>query len=140
MMKSKQPRGVRNNNPGNIDYKKNNHWKGQLTHDPSVESRFCRFETVEYGIRALILLLRTYRRKYGLTTVSQLIGRWAPKNENNTIVYIQNVANELGVSPTEIIDLDNKTIAINLAKAIVQHENGLQPYGIGTFEKAWELL
>ncbi|WP_283125503.1 structural protein [Providencia stuartii] len=139
-MKSKQPRGIRNNNPGNIDYNKNNHWKGQLIYDHSIEPRFCRFETVEYGIRALILLLQTYRRQYGLTTVSQIIGRWAPNNENNTIAYIQSVADTLGVSPTERIDLNNKAIAINLAKAIIQHENGLQPYDTATFEKAWELL
>lgn len=139
-MKSKQLRGFRNNNPGNIDYKKNNHWKGQLMYDPSIESRFCRFETVEYGIRALILLLRTYQRKYGLTTVSQIIGRWAPTNENNTMVYIQSVADELGLSPTETIDLNNKTVVINLAKAIIRHENGLQPYDAETFERTWEML
>ncbi|EPC6969828.1 structural protein, partial [Providencia stuartii] len=29
-------RGIRNNNPGNIDYNKANNWKGQLPHDPSI--------------------------------------------------------------------------------------------------------
>lgn len=140
MMKSKQPRGIRNNNPGNIDYKKNNHWKGQLMYDPSIDSRFCRFETVEYGIRTLILLLHTYQRKYGLTTVSQIIGRWAPINENNTMIYIQSVADELGVSLKETIELNNKIVAISLVKAIIRHENGFEPYDAVIFEKAWEML
>ncbi|MER5002585.1 structural protein, partial [Providencia stuartii] len=95
---TKQARGIRNNNPGNIDYNKANNWKGQLPHDPSIEPRFCRFESPVYGIRALMALLRTYQRKYGLKTVSGLIDRWAPTNENNTRAYINGVAKELGVS------------------------------------------
>ncbi|WP_430248396.1 structural protein [Providencia sp. PAZ2] len=137
---TKQTRGIRNNNPGNIDYNKANNWKGQLPHNPSVESRFCRFESPDYGIRALIALLRTYQRKYGLSTVSGLINRWAPANENNTGAYINGVAKELGVSPTDIISLDDKVTAIKLAKAIIRHENGSQPYDETTFEKAWSLL
>ncbi|MDN0012551.1 structural protein, partial [Providencia stuartii] len=30
--------------------------------------------------------------------------------------------------------------AIKLAKAIIRHENGSQPYDEATFEKAWGLL
>ncbi|MDT7048332.1 structural protein [Providencia stuartii] len=137
---TKQARGIRNNNPGNIDYNKANNWKGQLPHDPSIEPRFCRFESPVYGIRALMALLRTYQRKYGLKTVSGLINRWAPTNENNTSAYINGVAKELGVSATDIVSLDDKPTAIKLAKAIIRHENGTQPYDEAMFEKAWGLL
>ncbi|HDF2344629.1 TPA: structural protein, partial [Morganella morganii] len=51
-------RGIRNNNPGNIDYRPANNWKGQLPYDKSIEPRFCRFSAPEYGIRAIIALLR----------------------------------------------------------------------------------
>ncbi len=50
-------RGIRNNNPGNIDHNPKNKWQGQLQHDPKIEKRFCRFESPEYGIRALMKLL-----------------------------------------------------------------------------------
>ncbi|MDE9591255.1 structural protein, partial [Xenorhabdus bovienii] len=53
-------RGLRNNNPGNIDHNPANKWQGQLPHDLSIEKRFCRFESPEYGIRALIKLLINY--------------------------------------------------------------------------------
>ncbi|MBN5560992.1 structural protein, partial [Providencia stuartii] len=102
--------------------------------------RFCRFESPVYGIRALMALLRTYQRKYGLKTVSGLINRWAPTNENNTSAYINGVAKELGVSTADVISLDDKATTIKLAKAIIRHENGSQPYDDTTFEKAWGLL
>ncbi|MBQ0327189.1 structural protein [Providencia rettgeri] len=139
---TKQTRGIRNNNPGNIDYNKANNWKGQLPHNSSIESRFCRFQSAEYGIRALIRLLQNYQRnpKINLKTISGLINRWAPNNENNTGAYINGVAKELGVSPTDIVSLDDKATAIKLAKAIIRHENGSQPYDEATFEKAWGLL
>ncbi|MEN7471265.1 structural protein, partial [Providencia stuartii] len=35
---------------------------------------------------------------------------------------------------------DDKATTIKLAKAIIRHENGTQPYDEATFEKAWGLL
>ncbi|OTA21061.1 structural protein [Xenorhabdus beddingii] len=61
-------RGIRNNNPGNIDHNPKNKWQGQLRHDPKIEKRFCRFESPEYGIRALMKLLSNYH-KNGYQTV-----------------------------------------------------------------------
>lgn len=138
----KTARGERNNNPGNIDFNPANKWQGQLPHEPSIESRFCRFQSAEYGIRALIKLLQNYQRnpKINLKTISGLINRWAPSNENNTATYINGVAKELGVSPTATVNLDDKATAIKLAKAIIRHENGSQPYDDAKFEKAWSLL
>ncbi|HGJ5876494.1 MAG TPA: hypothetical protein ACHBX0_09045 [Arsenophonus sp.] len=46
-----------------------------MPHDPSIEKRFCRFETPEYGIHAIMVLLDTYQQKYGLKTISDLINR-----------------------------------------------------------------
>ncbi|AKJ41832.1 structural protein [Pragia fontium] len=135
-----QPRGIRNNNPGNIDYNPRNQWKGQLSYDPVLEKRFCRFESPEYGLRALMSLLGTYQRKYRLKTVAGLINRWAPTKENNTSAYVNAVAKQLDVQPTEPIDVSDKKTVIGLAKAIVRHENGTLPYSDETFEKAFSLL
>lgn len=81
-------RGIRNNNPGNIDYNSANQWQGQLPHDPNIEKRFCRFESEIYGIRALMKLLSNYH-KNGYQSVYRTIDRWAPNVENNTSAYIK---------------------------------------------------
>ncbi|MCP9270373.1 structural protein [Xenorhabdus sp. XENO-1] len=131
-------RGIRNNNPGNIDHNPANKWQGQLLHDPKIESRFCRFESAEYGIRALMKLLCNYHKK-SYQTVAKMIDRWAPTNENNTSAYIKGVSKALGVDPHQVITVD-KVILIVLAKAIIQHENGKQPYSDDTFTRAFEML
>lgn len=133
-------RGIRNNNPGNIDYNPGNKWKGLLPPDPLIESRFCRFESPECGIRAIMCLLRTYQRKYHCDSVLALINRYAPDIENNTSSYVKSVCNALSVNSNEKISTDDKNTLIALTKAIIQHENGSQPYDNETFEKAYSLI
>lgn len=125
MASSKPPRGVRNNNPGNID-RTPVVWQGE---DRSVqalarEARFCVFLTPEAGFRALAKTLLTYQRKHGLRTVKEIIGRWAPPVENDTGSYVQQVASEVGVGTTEIVSLSNPVALQRLARAIARHENG----------------
>lgn len=64
------PRGIRNNNPGNIRW--GDDWKGLVPKDQRTDKSFCQFTTPEYGIRAMIIILRNYQRKYGLDTVKLL--------------------------------------------------------------------
>ncbi|MEQ1965363.1 structural protein [Xenorhabdus khoisanae] len=131
-------RGLRNNNPGNIDHNPANNWQGQLPHDPKIEKRFCRFETAEYGIRALMKLLTNYH-KSGYQSVAKMINRYAPNSENNTSAYIKGVAKALNVDPNQALDI-NKPTLIALAKSIIWHENGRQPYSDDTFTRAFEML
>ncbi|MCW2254064.1 hypothetical protein M2263_000155 [Providencia alcalifaciens] len=133
-------RGERNNNPGNIDFNPANKWQGQLPHDPSIESRFCRFQSAEYGIRAIYKLLQTYQRKYGLNSVAAIINKYAPPIENNTSGYINRAAASIGVGINDHINTLDKKTGIALATAIVSVELGYQPYSEAAFEKAWSLL
>ncbi|HCQ3021998.1 TPA: hypothetical protein OHP99_004980, partial [Escherichia coli] len=55
----KTPRGIRNNNPGNLD--KGSPWQG-LAANPD-EPRFCTFKDPVWGIRALAVTLITYHDK-----------------------------------------------------------------------------
>lgn len=116
-------RGIRNHNPGNIR-KSSDPWLGlaDVQDDPS----FFKFVAPQYGVRALGKILLNYERKYGLKTVSGLINRWAPPAENNTSAYVNAVSKDLGVSPTQTIDVYKSLPA--LAKSIILHENGSQPY------------
>lgn len=126
------PRGLRNNNPGNLE--KGENWKG-LSKDQK-DTRFCTFSSMTYGCRALIKLLVTYINKYECNTIEYIISKYAPSNENNTQAYINAVASDLGISPKQVITADGETL-VKLAKAIAKHENGSIAETIIT-DKTWK--
>ncbi|QHD10033.1 structural protein [Pseudomonas sp. R76] len=123
-----ETRGVRNKNPGNIDYSPANQWQGQLKPDPSIEKRFARFDTAENGIRALGKVLLTYQRKHGLKTVEAIIGRWAPSGENDTAAYVGAVEANTGTRPGAEVDLTRPAVMTGFVKAIIHHENAGYAY------------
>ena len=131
----KTPRGIANNNPGNIR-KTAIQWQGETLDDPAFET----FISPEYGIRAMWKCLRTYERNWGPQTVAEIIGRWAPPVENDTGAYVRSVCAYTGFEPEHRVDLTNKGHCIVLAQAIIRHENGQQPYGSAIFERAWDRL
>ncbi len=131
------PRGVRNRNPGNIDYNPRNAWQGQLGLEEGVaKPRFARFDHPENGIRALGKLLINYRGKdgmpgvggKGIDTVLETINRWAPSNENDTQAYASAVAKRLGVSTTDPINIKDPATLRGMVLSIIIHENGGNPY------------
>jgi len=117
------PRGIRNNNPGNIRHSASQ-WQGMAAQQ--TDPAFVQFVAPEYGIRALAKLLNNYASRDGLNTVRLLINKYAPSNENNTEAYAQAVARALGVTPDTVISVPQHLNA--LVEAIIQHENGQQPY------------
>ncbi|PJI67014.1 hypothetical protein CUN64_17535 [Serratia sp. TKO39] len=121
---SSAARGLRNNNPGNIEASDKNPWEGQIGSD----GRFAKFETPEHGIRALGKNLLTYYQKHGLDTVGEIITRWAPPKENKTDAYIKAICDQLGVAADQQIDVTNPRTLAALCAGIVNHENGSQPY------------
>ena len=137
---AKVARGIRSNNPGNIDYNPRNDWQGQLGIEEGVaKPRFARFDSPENGIRALAKLLINYRGKdgmpgvglQGIDTVRETINRWAPSVENNTDAYVKAVSVEAGVLPNESIDIRDRRILLGVVTAIIKHENGGNPYSPG---------
>lgn len=116
------PRGIRNNNPGNIEAGIG--WKGEV----GTDGRFATFATPAHGIRALALNAVNSQRIHGNDTVSELIDRWAPPTENNTAAYAAQVAKALGVNPDDPVDLSNPATLAKFTAAVIQHENGQQPY------------
>lgn len=112
-------RGIRNNNPGNIR-RTNDQWQGLAPHQEDPE--FFTFITMAWGIRAMLVLLKNYRLKYGADTVSKIISRWAPSTENNTQAYINAVCTGW-VSPDQVLP-DTYDTYLELAQRIARHENG----------------
>lgn len=122
------PRGIRNMNPGNLR-RTGTPWRGKSI--KQTDDAFVQFDSPVYGIRALARVLQTYRGDYGLNTVAEIINRWAPPVENNTGAYVSAVAGAMGVPPGEPLDNSEPT-ALALVEAIVNHENGFQPYSTET--------
>ncbi|MFA7399113.1 MAG: structural protein [Sideroxydans sp.] len=119
------PRGIRNNNPGNIRHG-SARWQGMSP--TQTDTNFVQFITPEYGIRALSILIGNYYSKNGLNTVRKIISRYAPSSENNTDAYAQAVSKAIGVTPDTIINVNTHKVA--LVEAIIKHENGAQPYSM----------
>lgn len=114
-----QPRGKRNNNPGNIRKSKDN-WVGQTGND----GEFVTFATPAHGIRATGKNLLSYARQ-GYVTPEQIITRWAPpEDDNDTPAYIEHVSNYLGVPADQPLDLTDLNTLTRLSMAIMIKENG----------------
>ena len=112
--------GERNNNPLNIRRVKGQKWKGEETPSGSPfggrnpgeqplsasvasplgevgRGAFCRFESMEWGLRAAFCILRTYAVVHGAVCIRHIIRRWAPPTENDTERYIRNVCQWTGL-------------------------------------------
>lgn len=134
-MKNKS-RGLRNNNPGNIEINFDT-FQGEVR--PSQDSRFKQFESMEYGYRAMFRILITYREKYGLKTLRQWINRWAPPMENDTESYIDTVSRLAKVYPDVEIDVANKDLMCRIVAAMSRVENGVNP-NMEDVERGYDLL
>ena len=73
------------NNIFNIRATKGTTWKGQT----GQRKGFVEFETREMAIRAWLVLMRTYRRRYAATTIGEIVTRFAPPSENDTRLYVE---------------------------------------------------
>lgn len=119
-----EPRGIRNNNPGNLVLT-TIAWKGKVPNAQNTDKKFEQFTSPLWGIRAMFIDVRGDIEKDGLNTIRKLITEYAPKFENNTAAYIQSVVNQVGVGPDTKLNPSNY---LGLLKAIIKHENGKQPY------------
>lgn len=125
---SKLPRGIRNNNPGNIR-KGSSQWVGKVN---GFDSSFETFDTAENGIRALAVLLKKYMQT-GTRTVRTIIKKYAPSTENDTEAYVIQVSRAVGLPPDRPLD---ESHIKSLVLAIIRHENGQQPYTMAQIDEA----
>jgi len=135
------PRGIRNNNPGNIRLSRVK-WVGQID---GADNEFVTCEHPMWGLRMIgkVLLIyhhyRTASDGSAIDTVQEVIDRWAPPSENDTDAYAAHVRDLLNVEKGEVIDLDERPVLVTLMRAIVKHENGSDPYPERWYELAAEL-
>ncbi len=119
----KQTRGLRNNNPGNLNYAGQ---KGAELENPG--GRFARFRTRQEGLQAMAGQLLKYRDR-GIDSVRKIISKWAPSSENNTEAYVGTVAKQMGVNENARLNLKDPQVLASLMAAITKHENGYNPIG-----------
>ena len=113
-------RGLRNCNPLNIRRVAGTFWKGQRTEQ--TDKSFVQFKSLEYGLRAAFVLLRTYSIKYHANCIRDIISRWAPPSENNTEQYIRNVCQWTGLGGNERLTEDQWP---QLVRAMARQECGI---------------
>ena len=115
----RQPRGIRNFNPGNLNF------AGQAgaTRETGPGGRFAVFRTMEEGIHALSRQLQIYGSR-GNDTIKGIISMYAPANENNTKNYIQSVVKKLGSGAEEHLNLKDPAVLKAMISAITTMEVG----------------
>lgn len=122
------PRGIRNNNPLNIRIS-GSLWHGKVPLAQNTDGAFEQFDTIEHGLRAAILNIRTIvnrRRRLGEdTTVKDLINIWAPSEDgNDTLGYVEQVTALTGLSPHQLVELRNKNMIVRLIWGMSYVETG----------------
>lgn len=121
MGKKVLPRGIRNNNPLNI--RQANTWLGEVRAEEVTDPEFEQFVSMEYGIRAAVVILRRYFCRYKRKTIRQIVERWAPRSENNTLAYVNVVCKKTGWDADETIEWNEDNI-VKLIGAMAYVENG----------------
>lgn len=114
-------RGIDNCNPGNIRLSKV-FYRGEV--QPSQDAAFKQFISMEWGYRAMFVLLDTYARRYGLNTIRGMISRYAPPSENNTEAYIAAICEWTGIAADEVLDTRSRRDMVPIVVAMSRIENG----------------
>lgn len=128
-------RGLKNRNPGNIRHSATT-YRGETE---SSDTDFKSFASMAWGYRAMFVLLYTYQRRYGLNTIEEIIGRYAPQSENNTAAYVAAVAKQSGTAPDELINTLHGDLMIPIVGAMSRVENGV-PAVMADVREGWNLF
>lgn len=134
-------KGWSNNNPCNLKYNKNNNWQGRIPLERSAEYKKFKdgkyksmsdvheqFETVEHGLRAGIILMRSYIPK-GFNTLKKFFDRYAPTSDNVNLgenEYAAYIAKKMGWTTTQTFKLDDAATISKFLRAVVSFENKYQ--------------
>ncbi|MDQ2565375.1 hypothetical protein RBJ04_17615 [Klebsiella michiganensis] len=111
-------RGFRNHNPGNLRDASNTTGKN---------GGFSTFASDDDGLSAMARQLMLYGDR-GNNTPGGIINAYAPRSENNTRAYIDDVTSRTGFGAGQRLDLHNPEVLKMLMASMIRHEQGSQPY------------
>jgi hypothetical protein len=122
------PRGLRNNNPGNLR-PSGDDWKGMI----GVQDNFIVFSDLSWGIRAMATDLANKISNGGLNTITKIVNRYAPASDGNDVaayigkamkpVRIGHISRETGFGPNQDLPVSLDTLQ-KLVRAMIDHEVG----------------
>ena len=134
-----RPRGIRNNNAGNITSIRWQRWHGAIGFD---NDGYLIFRRRIDGIRAVVINLKAYRSKYGIRTPFGIVKRWTRgQSQVDQIKYVRVICERLAyhngvnyVDPYTKIDLNDPEILLSITRSIIYYENGVDPYPDNLYE------
>ena len=91
---------------------------------PGKSTGFQEPTTPDKDIARIDANLKSYGDK-GINTLSGVISKWSPPNENDTPALIKNAAKFLGIDPNQPIDLQNPAVRQAISTAIIKQEGNL---------------
>lgn len=117
---SNAPRGIRNNNPGNLNYAK----QSGATKESGPNGRFAVFNSMTEGVSALYKQIQLYFQR-GTDTISEIVNKYAPASDNNNVMaYINSLVKATGKGAHESLASSDMSTIFSLLKGIISHENG----------------
>lgn len=121
------PRGVRNNNPGNIKYDSSNPWQGKIPAAQNTEERrvdgtpiFEQFVSWAYGVRAMIHILKNSYIPSGRNTLRVIMQNWAPDGGTS---YLNYMVGKVGKGADTVISSNDEATIKKIVQAIARFEN-----------------
>lgn len=132
------PRGIRNNNPGNLRIT-NIKWQGKVPVAQNTDEAFEQFQSMAFGIRAMLMDIINDIKK-GKNTLQTLISEFAPSNENNTAAYVAFVSRVANVPANAVIRPDDRATLGRIIAAMIRKENGISLPNPSDLEAALDMV
>lgn len=113
------------NNPGNLP-NKGEDWGGKVPKTHRIgNAKYEEFITVEYGLRALMINIRTIMEKGGKNTIADFARRFYPAaNTKKVALYESTLTKAFGIDNHKRITAFTKEFYIKMAKAVATIEMG----------------
>ena len=113
------------NNPGNLP-NKGEDWGGKvLKAQRKGNAKYEEFMTVEYGLRALMINIRTIMDKGGKNTIADFARRFYPAaSTNKYLLYEKTLTKAFGIDNHKRITAFTKDLYIKMAKIVASIEMG----------------
>jgi hypothetical protein len=106
----------RTNNPGALFWDGSTNWQG-MNSSKTKPGQIIYFDSVDYGVRAQVMMLKNYYKMHGIDTLTGITNRAAPwgHGDNNPTVYARILASFLGMDVDTKFNMDSNR---NLLAAI----------------------
>jgi len=132
-LNTQNPRGIRNNNPGNIKISPSA-WQGKVPINNNTDGVFEQFELYKWGVRAMVKLLSNYLNS-GRDTIEKILDSYS----GGTDSYKNYVANRTGWSRNQQLSNTKENLR-KLTRALAYFENGVEAVDDITFNHAYDLI